>query len=119
MVESKNQLWCQANDCDDPIEDDDDVVWRNFQQGECYHRDCYQTDERAPESFTAGELVTLDELPENQMEPDGKPENIGDNLFAVINDDICIEMSMAFEVTAVYESTADEPVGNVLSGEPR
>jgi len=119
MTETKTSLWCQANDCEEPIEDDDDVVWRNYQQGECYHRDCYQTDERRPENFTAGELVTAEELPENPMEPNGKPDWVGDDLFVVINDGVCIEMAMAFEVTAVYESTADKPVGTVLSGEPR
>jgi len=44
MTESKHRLWCQATDCDYPIEDDDDVVWVNYQQGECYHRDCYTGD---------------------------------------------------------------------------
>jgi len=119
MTDQKTRLWCQANDCDETIDDDDDVVWVNYQQGECYHRECYAGPERNPRSFSAGELVMYEELPENAMSSSGKPENVGYDLFAVINDGVCIEMKMAYEVTAVYEHSADEPVGTVLSGEPR
>lgn len=119
MTESKNQLWCQSETCEEPIEDDDDVVWENYQQGEVYHKECHTTSERDPRDFEAGELVTADDLPENEILNSGKPEGIDYNLIVVMNDNICIEMKQAFEVTAVYESTADEPVGEVLSGEPR
>jgi len=118
MTETKTRLWCQANDCDETI-DGDDIVWVNYQQGECYHRECYAGPERNPRSFSAGELVTGEELPENAMDPSGKPEWVGDDLIAVVNDGVCIEMEIAYEVTAVYEHSADEPVGTVLSGEPR
>jgi len=50
---------------------------------------------------------------------DGKPDWVGDDLFVVINDGVCIEMAIAFEVTAVYEHSVEEPIGTVFSGEPR
>jgi len=120
MSLTKTRLWCQADDCDETIDDDDQIVWRDYQQGECYHKECFADPERDPRNLRAGELVTGAELPENEMAAcDGMPDWVGDDLIAVVNDGVCVEMEMAFEVTAVYEHGVDEPVGNVISGEPR
>lgn len=43
--QDKNQLWCQASDCEDPINENDDVVWTNYRKGEVYHRECYTGDD--------------------------------------------------------------------------
>ena len=36
------ELPCNADDCDELITKDDDVVWVDTLQGEVYHRECYQ-----------------------------------------------------------------------------
>lgn len=69
--------------------------------------------------FEAGELYRLDELPENQMDPDGRVEWVGDDLLAVkVENGPMLEFRMAVECTAVYEMDGPE-IDRVISGRPR
>jgi hypothetical protein len=70
--------------------------------------------------FQAGERYLPDELPENQMDPNGKVELVGEDLFALaLEDGTMVEFRQALEVTAVYEINENGEIGEVHSGERR
>lgn len=72
-----------------------------------------------PRKFDAGHTYTREQLPENEMDPVGRPEWVSDDTIAVLSDGTMLEFRRAYECTAVYEITDDGDVGEVYSGEPR
>lgn len=80
----------------------------------------YDYDQLRPREFDAGRLYAREQLPENEMDVEGRPEWVGENCIAVMNDGTMLEFERAYKCTAVYAiREEDGSVGEVYSGEPR
>lgn len=78
------------------------------------------TDTLDADEFEAGMLCTSEQLPENDMDPEGRPEWVDDGLLAVLSNGTMLEFQHAYECTAVYEiREEDGTVGEIISGTPR
>jgi len=71
------------------------------------------------DEFEVGETYSLEELPENVMNNNGKLEMVGDNLYALaLPDGRMVEFEMAVDCTCVWQlDTETGELDEVLKGE--